>query len=110
MPRSRTYSPVAREAAQLLGEQIRVGRIERRWTAEHLAERAGISRATVHKIEQGDIGCAVGLVFELAVLVRVPLFDSEQVPLDFQRRQVRDKIALLPKRARERKVEVHDDF
>jgi transcriptional regulator with XRE-family HTH domain len=110
MKRQRTYSSYAKEAAVLLGEQIRLGRKQKRWTENGLAERAGISRATLQKIEKGDMSCAVGLVFEVAMLVNIPLFEQDTYPLSRQVEQFRDKVALLPQRIRTRQREVDEDF
>ncbi len=110
MGKQRVYSPDAREAAALLGEHIQRGRKQRQWSEGNLAERAGISRATLQKIQNGEMGCTIGLVFEVAVLVGVPLFDSGKQPLALQREQVRDKIALLPQRMKTKDKVVKDDF
>jgi transcriptional regulator with XRE-family HTH domain len=104
---SSQVSPAAREAAQLLGSMIRVGRLRRRWTMAELAERVGVSRQTLAKIEHGDPTVAIGTCFEAAHLVDVPLFDSE----DNRNRLAaykRAELALLPASAR--KVTVDDDF
>lgn len=93
----------------LLGEQIKLGRKERRWTEANLAERAGISRATLQKIENGEMSCAIGLVFEVATLTGVSLFNSDRVPLALQREQARDKIALLPQRIKLKSKDVFAD-
>jgi len=106
----RTYSKYAKEAAILMGGQIKLGRKRKRWTENELAERAGISRATLQKIEKGDMSCAVGLVFEAATLVNIPLFDQDIYPLSSQVEQIRDKVALLPQRIRTRQDAVDDDF
>lgn len=50
MAKQRTYSRYARQAAALMGEQIRLRRKQRHWTEKALADRAGISRATLQKI------------------------------------------------------------
>ena len=110
MKRQRTYSRYAKEAAILMGEQIKLGRKQKRWTENELAERAGISRATLQKIEKGDMSCAVGLVFEVATLVNIPLFEQDTYPLSRQVEHIRDKLALLPQRIRMRRDEVDDDF
>lgn len=103
----RTYSKYTIEAAHLLAAQIKLGRKERGWTEEETAERAGISRTTLRKIEQGELGTAIGLVFEVATLVGVKLFE-DPVPIRTQRQHIEDKIALLPQRIR--MPEVDDDF
>lgn len=40
--------------SQRLGERIRTERESRGWSQNELAERAGVSRAMIHKIERGD--------------------------------------------------------
>jgi len=110
MPKPRTYSRYAHDVAVLMGEQIKLGRKQRGWTERDLAERAGMSRATLQKIEKGDMGVAIGSVFELAALVGVKLFEPDSVPLVRQIEHARDKIALLPQRIRARTKELYDDF
>ncbi len=110
MAKQRTYSQYARQAAVLMGEQIKLERKQRQWTVQNLADRAGISRATLQKIEHGEMSCAVGLVFEVATLVGVKLFEPGSMPLSKHIEHTRDKIALLPHRIKTRKVVVYDDF
>ena len=110
MTKQRTYSKYALEAVTLLGKQIKLGRKQRKWSEKNLAERAGISRATLQKIENGKMSCAIGLVFEVATLVGVNLFEQDKLPLSKHIEQTRDKIALLPKRIRAKREAVHDDF
>lgn len=110
MEKQRIYSQYTQQAATLLGQQIRLGRKQRRWTESNLAERAGISRATLQKIENGDLSCAIGLVFEVAALVGIPLFESDNLPLNRQISHTQDKIALLPKRIRASTPAFFDDF
>lgn len=110
MTKPRRYSPYCIAAAELLGQQIRLGRKQRRWSEAELAERAGISRATLQKIEKGGLSCTLGLVFEVASLVGVPLFNEKQDSLTSSLERTTDKIALLPKRVRSSCVEVEDDF
>lgn len=107
---TRAYSQYARDAALLLGEQIKLARKQQKWSELALAERAGISRATLQKIERGDMGCAIGLFFEVATLVGIKLFEQDAPPLGKTIDQVRDRIALLPKRIRTKTRVVKDDF
>lgn len=110
MKRQRAYSRYAKEAATLMGEQIKLGRKQKRWTENELAERAGISRATLQKIEKGDMSCAIGLVLEVATLVDIPLFEQDTYPMSKQVEQIRDKVALLPQRIRTRQNAIDDNF
>ena len=110
MAKKRTYSQYAQETAVLMGEQIKLGRKQHRWSEKNLADRAGIARATLQKIENGEMSCAIGLVFEVATLVGVKLFEPDSLPLSKHIEHTRDKIALLPQRIKATKKIVRDDF
>ena len=110
MDTSRHYSAYSRNAAYLLGKQIKLCRKEKRWTETELAGRAGISRATLQKIEKGDMSCKLGLVFEVAYLAGLELFQNGGGSLESKMERVNDKLLLLPKSVRGRRQEVDDDF
>jgi DNA-binding XRE family transcriptional regulator len=107
--KSRHYSGYVRQAALLLGQLIKLGRKERRWTEEELAQRAGISRATLKNIEKGSLKCEIGLVFEVAALAGVHLFEPDRAQISTNIDMVKERLALLPKRVAHSKV-VDDDF
>ena len=110
MKKQRTYSKYAKEAALLLGQQIKLGRKKRQWSEQNLADRAGISRATLQKIEAGEMSPAIGLVFETATLVGIKLFEQDRQPLATSIDLTQSKIALLPKRIRNKARAIDDDF
>ena len=110
MVKQRTYSKYAQEAALLLGQHIKLGRKKRHWSEQNLAARAGISRATLQKIEAGEMSPSIGLVFEVAALVGVPLFEQGSRDLATSIELTQSKIALLPKRIKNRTKAVDDDF
>ena len=97
------------EAVELLGSQIRIGRLERRWTVQDLAERVGVSVVTLRKIERGDPSVGLGVAFEAATLTGVPLFYEERSRLSAELRRAEDRLAVLPSRARKPR-EVDDAF
>ena len=105
---ARTYSRYSCEAMILLGDLIRAARKERKMTAQEVADRAGISRGLLQRIEKGDPKCELGESFEVATIVGVKLFDAEATTLTQHIRQTEDKLALLPKSVR-KKVKVADD-
>lgn len=105
---ARTYSRYSLEAISLLGKLIRAARKERKMTAQEVADRAGISRGLLQRIEKGDPKCELGATFEVATIVGVKLFDAEATTLAKHIRQIEDKLALLPKSVR-KKVKVADD-
>ncbi len=109
-PAQRATSRYALEAARLLGQLIRVGRIERRITTAELAARAGISRALLYRIERGDPGCSVGAAFETAAIVGVPLFASDSHAVSARVIAEGERLALLPKSIRGTAKVVKDEF
>lgn len=110
MKKPRTYSSQTAEAARLLGNRIRLARLERRWTIEELAERVGINHITMSKIERGNLSVGLGAAFEAAVLVGVPLFHADAERRDQETRNVETRLALLPKRARRPTRNISNDF
>ena len=109
-PITRAYSRYSRDAVVLLGQIIRLGRIDRKLTIAELSERADVSRGLIQRIERGDMGCAVGAVFEVATIVGVRLFDADQPTLTTSIASNRQTLALLPKSARPSQTAVKDDF
>ena len=112
MPKSitRTYSRYSREATALLGALIREARNERKLTVQELADRAGISRGMLQRIENGNLKCEIGAVFEVAAIVGVKLFDADDGALTKYLNQTKEKLTLLPKSVRKKSKAVRDDF
>lgn len=53
--------PQTQAVLQQLGEQIKTARLRRHLSAELVAERAGVSRATVWNVEKGNPAVAIGI-------------------------------------------------
>jgi transcriptional regulator with XRE-family HTH domain len=109
-PANRASSRHARDAVLLLGQLIRRGRIEHKMTVEQLAERAGVSRGLVQRIEKGDPGCSIGAVFEAAAITSVPLFDAGPARLADGISANNTILTLLPKTVHLSRRTVKDDF
>jgi len=107
---TRTYASMTKEALILMGKQIQLARKVRRMSATELAERVGVARSTLWRIEQGEPGVEIGLVFEAAILAGVPLFEKARGALTTEIDRLNDKLALLPASIRGRAVELKDDF
>jgi transcriptional regulator with XRE-family HTH domain len=105
----RRYSRATLEALELLGKMIRAERIERRWSVQELAERVGVSRDLVQRIEHGDPRSGIGAAFEAATLVGVSLFDQEPGRLGRHIAEQDAKLRLLPKAVHKKRAIV-DDF
>ena len=89
--------PAAVDAARILGQQIRLARHERNWTATELADRAGVSARTVTAIEKGSAAVSIGNALNVAAAVGIPLFSVDGTDgLAAERRIGDDKPALIP--------------
>lgn len=106
----RTYSTGTQEALRLLGCQIKLARKQRRMTESELAERVGIARSTLRLIEKGSPKAEIGLVFEAATLIGVPLFEVEPGRVASHLLHLNGILALLPRSIRRSTSEVKDDF
>ncbi len=63
----RELLPSQRRLLQTVGEQIRYARLRRDLTTVQIAERAGIGRTTLVKIEKGNEGVALGQYFRVLI-------------------------------------------
>ncbi|HEY2792125.1 MAG TPA: helix-turn-helix transcriptional regulator [Micromonosporaceae bacterium] len=58
-------SSKAARAARQIGENIQTWRKLQGLTADEVADRAGTSRATMSKLEHGDLGVGIGVVLDV---------------------------------------------
>ena len=70
-----TVSPKTVQILEQMGEQIKLARLRRRLSTELVAERAGISRATLWNVEKGSPSVAIGIY--AAVLHALGNMDSD---------------------------------
>ncbi len=112
MKRERQYLPATEHALTALGAQVATARREAGWTVADLAERLGVGRNIITRIEKGAPGTAVGTVLEAAVVCGVQLFGVETDELGRVAETARNRLALLPARVRASAAarEVDDDF
>lgn len=106
----RAHSRYALEGLSLFGKTIRLGRMQHRLTAQELAERIGVSRSTLQRIEKGDPKVEIGLMFEAAAIVGVKLFDADDKAITALSDRTDDRIALLPKHVYKAGKQVVDEF
>lgn len=106
----RSLSRQSAEALTLFGQMIRAARIERQLTTQDLADRLGASRDLVYRLERGDPRVSLGVSFEAATIVGVPLFTPEPSRLAGERARFDEKLRLLPKSVRVNRHEPDDDF
>ncbi len=92
--------PGTAEILQIMGEQIKLARLRRSLSAELVAERAGISRASLWKVEKGDPSVAMGIY--AAVLHALNNMDKDLLLVakdDEMGRQLQDMNLITKKRA-----------
>lgn len=109
-PIKRTYSAYSRDAMHLFGSLIQSARKTQKMSEQELADRTGVSRGLIRRIEKGDMKCDVGAVFEVAHIVGISLFDAGPSRLASQIKQVEDKLSLLPKATHKKTKVINDDF
>lgn len=96
--------PTTEEILKTMGEQIKLARLRRNLSAELVAERAGISRASLWKVESGNPAVAIGIY--AAVLHALGNMDKDLTLVakdDELGRQMQDLNLLTRKRATRRK-------
>lgn len=96
--------PATEDILRTMGEQIKLARLRRDMSAELVAERAGISRTSLWKVESGSPAVAIGIY--AAVLHALGGMDSELLLVakdDEMGRQMQDLKLMTRKRATRRK-------
>lgn len=88
-----------KDALTILAAMIRAARIQRGMSAAKLAERIGVSRGAIQRLEAAEPGTSIGTAFEAAIVLGIPLFDVAADDLATLRKQKQDVNALLPQRA-----------
>ena len=97
-------TPLLERLFTQIGENIRAARLRRRFSADIVAQRAGITRSTLRAIERGELSVSMGAY--AAVLNSLGLQkDLESIARDDELgRKIQD--AGLPTRARAPKIKV----
>jgi transcriptional regulator with XRE-family HTH domain len=112
MPRSkkRTYARYTLAAVELLGRFVELERKARRMTTIDMADRLGIDRGTLARLEGGDPKIEIGVAFEACAILGIPLFEEDSKGLTARIDEAGKRLALLPGRVRHRTIKVSDDF
>ena len=97
--------PKTEEILRIMGEQIKLARLRRDLTSELVAERAGISRSSLWKVESGNPAVAMGIY--AAVLNALNDMDKDLLLIakdDELGRHLQDMDLITRKRASRRKA------
>lgn len=106
----RSYSDVTLRAIGLLAKMIQSARKRQGWSESELAERCGATRPTIRRIEQGNPATEIGLYFEIANILGIPLFSDDPKQLRSLNEKLDLEISVLPQRIRKGTEDVFDDF
>lgn len=97
MPRtSPTLLPRLRRLLETVGGNLKLARLRRKDSAETVAQRAGISRKTLYRVEQGDPSVALGIYARVMQALRLEQDLAGLAADDELGRKLQDA-ALLPK-------------
>ena len=106
----RNYSGVTLHAINLLAKLIQSARKRRGWSESELAERCGATRPTIRRIEQGNPATEIGLYFEIASILDIPLFSDDPSQLRSLDMKLDQELSVLPRRVRKGPEDIFDDF
>jgi len=102
MPRKPpTVFPQERRLLAALGERLRLARLRRQLSNPVVAQRAGISRTTLYKVEAGDPGATLGSYVRVLAVLGLEN-DLQTVAADDKVGRKLQDLALTPKAGRSR--------
>jgi len=96
----KTIPTLLPRVARLLGgfgQNLKLARLRRKYSAESVAQRAGITRRTLSKVEQGDPGVALGVYARVMQVLRLEGDLSHMAVDDVLGRKLQDA-GISPKR------------
>ena len=91
--------PKAQKLLDTLGENIRLARLRRKLSVAQVAERAGISRATLWQIERGKPTVAMGAYFQVLFVMGLEADFLKLAADDELGRKIQDAGLLVKDRA-----------
>jgi len=79
------------------GENLKLARLRRKYSADSVAQRAGITRRTLSKVERGDPGVALGVYARVMQVLRLEGDLSHLAVDDVLGRKLQDA-GIMPRR------------
>ena len=95
----RALLPKHERLLQEMGENFRLARLRRNLSSEQVAERAGIARNTLIKIENGDDGVAIGYYLRVLIVLGMEEDLRKVAQDDVLGRKLQDAGLTISKRA-----------
>lgn len=97
--RNHILLPRAQKTLNTLGENIRLARLRRRYSMEQVAERADISRPTLHSIERGNSNVTIGAYVKVLAILGLEDDIARVATDDILGRKLQDYGLTVKKRA-----------
>lgn len=91
--------PQNKRTLEMFGENIKLARLRRKLSMEQVAERAGISRSTLIKIEKGDDSVSMGSYFQVLFVMRLEKDFLDVAKDDVLGRKIQDAGLVTKQRA-----------
>jgi transcriptional regulator with XRE-family HTH domain len=91
-----------------LGNRIRLARLRRKHSAETVAQRAGITRKTLSRVERGDGAVALGIYSRVLQALRLDQDLNSIAADDVLGRKLQDA-GIEPKRRAPKRLKISDD-
>lgn len=100
---SPTLLPRVRRLLDEVGGNLKVARLRRKYSAETVAQRAGVSRKTLYRVEQGDPAVALGIYARVLQALRLEHDLTRLASDDELGRKLQDAALVVRHRAPRRK-------
>ncbi|MHC1731057.1 MAG: helix-turn-helix domain-containing protein [Bacteroidales bacterium] len=97
--RNNILLPRAQKPLTILGENIRLARLRRRYSMEQVAERADISRPTLHSIERGNSNVTIGAYVKVLAVLGLEQDIAAVAKDDTLGRKIQDAGLIIKERA-----------
>lgn len=101
--------PKIKRSLETLGENIKLARLRRKYSAEQVAERANISRYTLWQIEKGSPAVSMGAYAQVLFVIGLENDIAEVASKDPLGRKLQDAGLSIPARAPKRKSKTSDN-
>lgn len=104
MKRSQVLTPKSQKLLTALGERIKLARLRRKFSSDQVAERAGISRATLWQVEKGSPAPSIGTYFMVLFTMGLEKDFQKLAEDDELGRKLQDAVLIPKERAPKKKT------
>ena len=103
-------SRATKDTVKYLGDLIRIARKERGITQQELADRVGVSRGLIRRLEGGNTKIQIGAAFEACFVLGIPLMGCNKEHINSLARMLSYINKLIPINTPSKNINFNDDF